>query len=216
MFDSNLEKKSLIIVAHESTNSAADSLMQLLGQKDDKEDGQVVGIKDGTVSASVWTETEYKDNKAKISSDQYIVFIGTFEESKNQLRDLKSTEGCEKFNEFGMQYSWRGKRAILTVEESIKTKIDYEKFLDFAKENGKKFDEAMKTRNHSIIENGLLGRSPTRSFITGLLAPVPTLAFFIGKKIIVSAKEKKEIQQQQYACLTIVFFLNELQKFLDQ
>ena len=50
-------------------------MSQLISRKDDNE-SEIIGIKDGSAAAQVWTEKEYTANSAQISSEQYILFVG--------------------------------------------------------------------------------------------------------------------------------------------
>lgn len=67
--------KKLIIVCEEKLRCYGDFLAQLISGTDDN-DSKVVGVKDGSVAAQVWTEKEYASNAAQISSEQYMLFIG--------------------------------------------------------------------------------------------------------------------------------------------
>ena len=65
--------KKLVIVCEERLRSYGDFLAQLISRKDDTEEN-IIGVKDGSVVAQVWTEAEYEGNQAQISSEQYILF----------------------------------------------------------------------------------------------------------------------------------------------
>lgn len=64
--------KKLIIVCEERLKTYGTFRSQLISLKDDKGDS-VIGIKDGSTAAQVWTEKEYASNAAQISSEQYIL-----------------------------------------------------------------------------------------------------------------------------------------------
>lgn len=95
--------KKLIIVCDEKTEPYANYLRQLISTNDDK-DGEVVGIEDGTVEAAVWLEKEYLANKAQISSNEHILFIGDNKTSKSE-----SSSMIVKYDKYGMKYGWLGK-----------------------------------------------------------------------------------------------------------
>ena len=52
-----------------------DYLAQLISLDDDTEE-TTVGTKDGEVAAQVWTEKDYNNNAAQMSSNQYVLFVG--------------------------------------------------------------------------------------------------------------------------------------------
>ena len=75
MFDKQTPKTELMIVCDDKSMKYAKYLVQLVGKKDDGED-TTVGTKDGSVSAAIYTEKQYKDTLAKITSNTHILFIG--------------------------------------------------------------------------------------------------------------------------------------------
>ena len=105
MFNHEPNKTSLIIVCDDKTKEYASFLQQLISQNDDYDD-TIVGVKDGTVSAAIWSTKVYEDNLAELTSNSYVVFIGSSEISKEQGRNVKFS-----FCKYGMNYGWLGKRA---------------------------------------------------------------------------------------------------------
>ena len=68
--------KSLIIVSGENEKVYAELLLSLVTLiDDDKENGKVVGIKDGSVNATIWSEKIYEDNNPQMTSSTKIVFF---------------------------------------------------------------------------------------------------------------------------------------------
>ncbi len=118
----------LLIVCEEKYKAYGDYLVQLIGSDDDKKD-TIVGVKDGEVSATVWTEKQYTDNSLQISSMQHVLFIGN-----TKLTKGKRTNMDEKFNKYGMKYCWLGKQAVLYVDEIVK-KEEYDNFIKYDKSN---------------------------------------------------------------------------------
>lgn len=104
MFENQNKKKELMIVCDEKLMEYANYLMALIGQNDD-ENTKIVGTKDGCVSAAIFTPKNYKDTLPKITSNTYILFIGSFKEAKEQGKNVNF-----KFNKYGMKYGWLGKR----------------------------------------------------------------------------------------------------------
>ena len=70
-----MAKKKLIIVYDKSTEATANYLLQLISGTDDVEGAQV-GTRDGNVDANIWSEKEYANNRPKLSSAQYVLFVG--------------------------------------------------------------------------------------------------------------------------------------------
>jgi len=62
--------------------------------------------------ARIFSEKEWNDNKAQISSDQHVLFLG------NVADGLALRERIQwKFQKLNMQYGWIGKRALVLVDE---------------------------------------------------------------------------------------------------
>ncbi len=139
--------KKLIIVCDEKTEQYANYLRQLISTNDDK-DGEVVGIADGTVEAAVWLEKEYLANKAKVSSNEHILFIGDNKTSKSE-----SSSMVVKFEKFGMQYGWLGKRAMMKVDNEMLEPEAYDEFIEYALGYQADFEKiAMKRANAKTNE----------------------------------------------------------------
>lgn len=117
--------KKLIIVCDEETEPYANYLRQLISTNDDK-DGEVVGIEDGTVEAAVWLEKEYLANKAQISSNEHILFIGDNKTSKSE-----SSSMIVKYDKYGMKYGWLGKRAMMKVDNVMLAPEVYDEFITY-------------------------------------------------------------------------------------
>ncbi|MBE5851168.1 MAG: hypothetical protein E7298_13715 [Lachnospiraceae bacterium] len=117
--------KKLIIVCDEKTEAYANYLRQLISTNDDK-DGEVVGIADGTVDAAVWLEKDYLANKAQISSNEHILFIGDSKTSKSE-----SSSMIIRFEKYGMKYGWLGKRGMMLVDNEMLDPDQYDQFIEY-------------------------------------------------------------------------------------
>lgn len=225
------KKIELIIVCDDKTTGYADSLVQLIGQKDDG-DEDFVGTKDGEVSAAIWNEKEYQKSKAEITSDTHVLFIGN-----NKITQAQTKLMSYKFDKFGMHYGWRGKRAVMFVDKTPK-KDDYNNFVDFAKEchsRGKiqlNIEETKaKPDDKDVLKGTAVGagaigvaKAAGAAKVLGIagasiggwlvapLAVVPFATFNIVKNI----KAKKELADLQYKSLTVKLYLDDLQKFLEE
>ena len=209
MFNTKLQK--LIIVCDDKTKDYANYLMQLISLKDDTED-QLVGIKDGSVEAAIWTEKQYIDNQHSISSNAPILFIGDSKTAKSQRMNI-----VEKYNKFGMTFGWLGNRAVMYVKDAIRDRDTYVNFIEYYKEksNNDKLTTLVKQRESKAVNAGL----PFVLFIGEMLL------FELSDSIIDKTsklnfaktnKAKKTIMSQQYSCLTLMMYLEGLQKFLEE
>lgn len=207
MFNQEPNKTSLIIVCDDKTKAYATFLQQLVGQNDDYGD-IIVGVKDGTVSAAIWSTKVYEDNLAELTSNSRVVFIGSSETSKEQGRNVKFT-----FCKYGMNYGWLGKRAVLYVDNRKHfTKKEYDKFLSFCKHSYKQFEiSSSKTTNTKPYAAALIGAA---------FLPVSLPVFGFATAGIVSAvalsNQKKKIRDQQFRCLIMEFYMNGLRSFLEE
>lgn len=231
--------KKLVIVCEEKLHRYGDFLAQLISGTDDKEDA-VVGIKDGSAAAQVWTEKEYSANAAQISSEQYILFIGDSKLIKEKRHHMQ-----KKYSEYGMNYGWLGKQAVLFVdhaltyteyEEFYKLVIDKERALDrpddrklLPGKNQDSFDQ--QDNDHSEVntdnEEKKVSHPHQKKRIQKVFAPLETLGAAVKKtadagldtinKIsndLNAVAKGKEIEDQQYTYLVLLFYLNDLAGFL--
>jgi hypothetical protein len=200
----NMLKKPLIIVCDEKLMVYANYLIALIGQNDDADDGEIVGTKDDTVSATIFTPKHYKDTLPTITSNTHILFIGSFKEAKEQGENVKFY-----FNKYGMKYGWLGKRAVMYVEDNMLKKDEYENFIKFSKEYQKEFE--------ATTVNFAKG-FPNAVKMMGVFLPIAyPLAIFPEAMygLMFVRKAHKKIKDQQYRCLTMALYLDGLQKFLE-
>ena len=122
---------------------AADFLMSLLGQKDD-EGENIVGIKDGAVSVAIYMLKQYRDNQSQITNNNYILFIGDFEEAKELSKHMRNG-----FDKYGMHYGWLGKHAVMYVDKINPEFINPMKY----KEYHEKFFSCC-NRENEVTRNG--------------------------------------------------------------
>ena len=204
--------KKLIIVCEEKYKIHADFLSQLVSLQDDTGEN-VRGVKDGEVAALVWTEKEYEANAPQISSEQYIVFIGN-----SKLIKAKRTHMLKKWDKFGMNYGWLGKQAVLFVEEVVDIK-EYNSFIEFAKSNNENVEKKIELLPTKDFKEDAEDNNNNKSNIflssmkkvTNFYANVAT----VGVNKFNELSKKKDIENQEYTCLVLEFYLNALSKFLN-
>ena len=198
MFGGISQKTELMIVCDEELMEYANYLVALVGQNDDGGE-RIVGTKDGSVSAAIYTPKQYKDSLAKITSNTHILFIGSFKEAKEIGRNV-----VFKFNKYGMHYGWLGKRAVMYVDNDMLKKNEYDNFIEFSKSYQKEFEKASVNFVNTL---------PGAAKWIGVFLPVVYPAAIYG--LISGGKAHKKIKRQQYSCLTLVLYYDGLQKFLE-
>ena len=233
--------KKLIIVCEEKLRAYGDFLAQLISRKDDSADS-IMGIKDGSAAAQVWSDKEYASNAAQISSEQYILFIGNTKMMKEKRIHMQ-----RKFSEYGMNYGWLGKQGTLFVDRVVSLG-EYEDFDSLAKaefskgsqpelvkllESKEKDVSEPKTAESGIEiieseepvetvvepEKGLkkffspIGHALKKTTERGLEAASKTADSISGN--INRAAKNRSIEEQEYSCLILLFYMNGLAEFLE-
>ena len=234
--------KKLIIVCEEKLRRYGDFLAQLISGSDDKE-GVIVGIKDGAVTAQVWTEKEYASNAAQISSEQYILFIGNSKLIKQKRHHMQ-----KKYSDYGMNYGWLGKQAVMFVDRSL-TFAEYETFYQLASKEAVEsnqpgvirllpekitaptekvdFEDAEIIDNNEENTEGVVSENQEKKGKKKHLVPIEAAKAAVkkttdqGKFVFIKVSENiniatkgKEIEEQQYTCLVLLFYLKDLGSFL--
>lgn len=201
--------KKLIIVCEEKYRVYGDYLAQLISLEDDTEE-TTVGVKDGEVAAQVWLEKDYKANAAQLSSNQYILFIG-----HDKLIKEKSSHMKVAFSQYGMAYGWLGKQAVLCVDKVVSVN-EYNDFITFAlsyQDNLERLIEEKKEKSKiqkSVEAGGKVTGIAALAVVGGAIAVAPLAGMDIVKKITLN----KKIEQQQYSCAVMKFYLDSLGAFL--
>lgn len=193
------EKKELVIVCENEWMECGNLLIGLIGQKDDKGEN-IIGTKDGMVSAMLWTSKQYSDSMKTISSDTYILFIGSFKEAKDVGKNVRW-----QFEKYGMHYGWLGRRAVMYVDDKMLKNKEYDDFLKFSEKYQQTFEKASVN-----FLNTLPGAV---KWIGTLFAPVVYPAFIYG--LVSGGIEHKKMKKQQYISLTLALYYQDLQKFMD-
>ena len=199
MFEHQNAKTQLMIVCEDKLREYANYLIALVGQKDDTEN-QIVGVKDGTVTAAIYSPKQYNDTLPKITSNTHILFLGNFKEAKEHWKNVDF-----KFDKYGMKYGWLGKRAVMYVDEIMVKKKDYEKFISFAETYKRKFEKVNVNMAKSFPEI-----AKWMAMFSPIAFPVAIYGMITGKIV------RKKIWEQQYRCLTLVLYFDGLQEFLEE
>lgn len=152
------------------------------------------------VSAMLWTPKQYFYSMKNVSSDTYILFIGSFKEAKEVGKNVRW-----QFEKYGMHYGWLGRRAVMYVDDKMLKKKEYDDFLKFSEEYQKTFEKASVNFLNTLPE--------TVKWIGTLFAPIVYPAFIYG--LVSRGIEHKKIRKQQYTSLTLALYYQGLQKFMD-
>ena len=209
--------KKLIIVCEEKCRIYGDYLAQLVSLDDDTGDA-IIGTKDGDVAAQVWLEKDYQANAAQMSSSQYLLFIGN-----SKLLKEKRSHMTLKYSQFGLKYGWLGKQAALCVDDVLSLE-EYERFISYAR--GYQADvKLLVERKPEVVSPKQLPAAtenncqvPTQE--KGILAPMRFLPAVVANAPVKSLNALKmlavnrKIEEQQYNCLVLIFYLDALADFL--
>lgn len=188
MFPDNSITK-LIIVCTEKTRKYGTYLMQLISSINDK-DNLVIGLKDGSVVAVLWSEKDYKANLPTLPSSSYVLFIGD-----SKLITTESACMQAPFNKYGMHFASLGTRAAIHVDKKILKISEYTEFIAMVSKYEKKFEIF---KNFINTENALI----KWSFFITVIDPVEY------------RKARAIINDQQYTFLTLFTYREMLSDFL--
>ncbi|MFM9318763.1 hypothetical protein [Streptococcus sp. ST16] len=222
MFEQNTTE--LIIVCDEKTVGYANYLRQLVSTNDDEE--EVVGTKDGAIEVVVWLEKDYLANRATITSNQHILFIGENQASKNEISSMNV-----KFDKYGMKYGWLGKRGMMLVSEVISQPETYNEFIELCRNYKTEFEliEFKKSLPEQAIDAavGAMGDIPNvisnvgNTLFSFLVGSAPAIAADAvnavaeATKWITTTDDQRKITDQQFRALTLILYMDGLSEFLE-
>ena len=234
--------KKLIIVCEERLRRYGDFLAQLISGTDDKE-GRVVGIKDGAAAAQVWTEKEYTANAAQISSEQYLLFVGNsklIKEKRHHMLQKYSDHGMN-YGWLGKQAVLFVDHILSFSEYTTLYKLLSNEYAEGSQKEAvrllpSKSEEVVEPIN--IVEEAEEIKEDASTEVLEVVQPeakepkkVLTPFVAVGKAFkkavdggvktinkvsddINAASKSKDIEDQQYTCLILLFYLDALASFL--
>ena len=203
--------KKLFIVCDDSCKKYVDFLSQLVSLKDDTIE-KIVGVKDGEVAAVVWNEKQFEDNAPKMSTENYILFIGDSKSIKEKRANM-----IKQWSKFGMNYCWLGKQGTLFVDEIVDIK-EYDDFIEFAKNHNENIEKKIKLLPTQSLKEENVNKENKQNLIMSAIkkaSKIPANIVTAGVNKVNELSKKKEIEEQEYTCLVLEFYLNALSKFLD-
>ena len=234
--------KKLIIVCEERLRLYGDFLAQLISGTDDKE-GRVVGIKDGAAAAQVWAEKEYTANAAQISSEQYLLFVGNSKLIKEKRHHMlqKYSEHGMNYGWLGKQAVLFVDHILFFSEYTNFYKLLSNEYAEGSQKEAvrllpSKSEEIIEPIN--IVEEAEESKEDASTEVLEVVQPeakepkkVLTPFVAVGKAFkkavdsgvktinkvsddISAASKSKDIEDQQYTCLILLFYLDALAAFL--
>ena len=186
-----MKKKRLIVVCDQTTKEYGDYLMALIS-KDESEKDAADRIIGEDVEVFLWDVKQYKKGMYTLNHDNYILFLGDFDEARIQAKCIDW-----EHDKYRMRYGWLGKRAVLYVDGKGLYEEEYKDFVDYANANQDciKFEKIDLQRElfdsfsmiDMLVDFRILSRAPYSSY---------------------------SVMNQQYRFLVTMFYLNGLKKYL--
>ena len=196
---------NVVIVYTADARKHADYLRDLIALQDDTE-GNIVGIKDGTVKVTTCEDRKF-DEKNNTSA-QKVIYIGECKRAESTKEHARW-----KINEHGLRCGWFGNKAMLYIESPMKKKEEYENFCKYGEAVAKRLEEQFKKVEDSTGQK--IGKALS---IVSLIAwiPVPFVGIPGVYNLTAQAiKRNKAIKQQQYDTMVRVFYLDHLKNFIE-
>lgn len=211
------ERKKVILVAHEEPEEdiCAELIKALIATKDDKGEDDIVGVKDGSVEASIWNYSAYEESEKTLSSSQKVICIG---KSKKTSAIINIT--TPRFEMFGMKYGWCGNTAILYIDKKPLKVAEYEAFRKEASDIKLSLEHAneksvFRKFFQKDLENIGVPKEHKKNVarILGLIGG--GLPGLLVTDRLANTIAGNELWQQQYKFLATHFYLNALNEFLE-
>lgn len=187
--DQNLTK--LIIVSKSKLLSS--EIDKLINTKDDIDEENQVGTKDGTIHTIIWNEAAWDAFRQDLPENVKVLLIGNIKDSPNiTFRETK-------FEEFGVKYGWVNNIAKIQADPSfLSKKSTYNDFLSALK----KFQMPKKAKNNAKFKFDL--------FTVGKLAIFPPIL------LADAFLERGKLTEQQLLFGLHNIYLNDLSTFLNE
>ena len=197
------EPQTLIVVYDDEL--LLNQLKKLVETKDDDDEENIKGTRDGSVRIVAWTEKVWMDQKVAGNINNKVLFLGNIKGVKTlaPVADIK-------YDKYGIRYGWAGNQAIILCDRmKIKDAKDYNAFLDdFNKLNvpAELHSEARQVREK--VEK----TEEKKNFFKKIGGVIGKAAKTVNDSITVTSKK---VVRQQYIFGLHQFYENHLQEFLD-
>lgn len=176
----------VIIVSDNARQENANFLAQLISRKDDNSDS-VLGVKDGSVETSVWTEKIYEGNKMQLPSSAKVIFIGQSPKIKKETAQIPN-----KYYKYGMIYGWLGSKAVLKttdwIHAGLYTPFQVKEFMDYSVSYQKKLNIQSEQNEMKVLN--------------------------FADEFFSKVKDTVLLNSLQYKCLINVFYVDGLSSFV--
>lgn len=116
------------------------------------------------------------------------------------------------FSQYGINYGWLGKQAVVTVNKAIQIE-DYDEFLHYAlnyQNDLEKLTEKKDAKEENKIK--VAGNDEKRALT--LVKQAAAIAPQIGSNFLRKRAYNKKIEQQQYSFAIMKFYIDYLAEFL--
>ncbi len=212
--------KSLIIVCDDEEKEYAKFIMQLISLTDD-EDGKIIGIEDGSVSATIYSTKQYRDSTATISSEQHVLFVGNNKEIKKSRPYIP-----EKYKKYGMEFGWLGKYAYIDVDKTLLEKKEYVEFIKYCEDYKQQLNlKKLHYNGKEGVQGGIgvaIGGAAVQMLLV-FLGPIALPGIIgAGGAAIVGVVESaatlgmtKQVREQQFRAISAIFYIEGLKEFVE-
>lgn len=205
-------KESIVIVEADGCGKYAKLLYNLIGTNDDTEEGQI-GVADGLVDATIFSERQFADTP--ISSDQRVVFVGKPKTASDYISAVV-TEASNKIEEHGVRVFQSGKQAYVDIDSNNLSKEDYWSFLAFAEEHGQLLPDILEELR---TEETALADKPEGGNPLGMIAHVVSnVAQDVARGAADNAAillKGNELNDQRFRFAVKLFYLEKLHDFVE-
>lgn len=236
-----MSEKQLSIITDKKNEKYAQLISGLISTNDDiiKEiEGElstkVLGVKDGSLHTVVWNEKQYLSQKAELTSENHLLFIGDTKESKNFKANIILDSTLEKY---GICFGWLGKTAILynkpfTLAFNRSLYLEFfNEFSKFLKENDLNYanqieikdKKAVKDYAKKVIEdikdNKDNPKEIAKHVAASAAAAIGVVHFHkisMPAILLQQAKTSKDIADQQMRYAILKIYLEKLNDFIEQ
>ena len=212
--------KPLIIVCDDDEREYAKFLMQLISLTDD-EDGKIIGIKDGSVSATIFSTKQYQDSIASISSEQHVLFVGDNKEIKKSRPYIPL-----KYNQYGMSFGWVGKYGFIDVDKALLEKKEYAEFINYCEEYKEQLTlKKLHYNGKEGVQGGIgvaIGGAALNMLLT-FLGPIAIVGMLGAGGIAIAGIVEgattlsvgKQVREQQFRAVSAIFYIEGLKDFME-
>ena len=210
MVFNEMEKKLIVVCKDELL---ANQMKKYVETNDDKDEENIVGVKDGTVKIVVWDEDVWLDNKKAGNIASKVLIIGDVKGSDKLLPIIDV-----KYDEFGIKYGWAGNQAILVANpKALKNENDYNAFHNELQKTtvSESFQKKVEMTGTEIQTEEKNANKPGKAdaVINALFFPIG-LGVAVGMDIKDRFVNKKKIEKQQYFFGLAKLYENHLAEFL--